>query len=100
MTGVQTCSLPISRKHVHYAFMTGADHMSELFHGYTYSAHALACAAGLATLDLYRDEGIFENAQTLSPYWEDAVHSLKDTKNVIDLRNIGIMAAKIGRAHV
>ncbi|HLT79342.1 MAG TPA: aminotransferase class III-fold pyridoxal phosphate-dependent enzyme, partial [Ferrovibrio sp.] len=81
-----------TRKHVHDAFMNGPEHMIELFHGYTYSAHALACAAGLATLDLYRDEGIFENAKALSPYWEDAVHSLKGTKNVVDLRNIGIMA--------
>src|SRR5690606_36293549 len=81
-----------TRKHVHDAFMTGPEHMIELFHGYTYSAHALACAAGLATLALYRDEGIFENAKALSPYWEDAVHSLKGTKNVVDLRNIGIMA--------
>jgi beta-alanine--pyruvate transaminase len=82
-----------TRKHVHEAFMQGPEHMIELFHGYTYSAHALACAAGLATLDLYRDEGIFENAASLSGYWEDAVHSLKGLPNVIDIRNIGIMAA-------
>jgi len=82
-----------TRKHVHEAFMQGPEHMIELFHGYTYSAHALACAAGLATLDLYRDEGIFENAAALSGYWEDAVHSLKGMRNVIDIRNIGIMAA-------
>jgi beta-alanine--pyruvate transaminase len=80
------------RKHVFDAFMTGPAHMIELFHGYTYSAHALACAAGLATLDVYRDEGIFENAASLAPYWEEAVHSLKGVKNVIDLRNIGIIA--------
>ncbi|HEX6957054.1 MAG TPA: aspartate aminotransferase family protein [Ferrovibrio sp.] len=81
-----------ARKHIYDAFMTGAEHMIELFHGYTYSAHALACAAGLATLDVYRDEGIFENAKALAPYWENAVHGLKGTKNVIDLRNIGIIA--------
>ncbi|MBX3454542.1 aspartate aminotransferase family protein [Ferrovibrio sp.] len=82
-----------TRKHVHDAFMQGPEHMIELFHGYTYSAHPLACAAGLATLDVYRDEGLFENAKALSPYWEDGVHSLKGTRNVIDLRNVGIMAA-------
>jgi len=81
-----------TRKHVHDAFMSGPENMIELFHGYTYSAHALACAAGIATLDLYRDEGIFENAKALAPYWEDAVHSLKGVKNIIDIRNIGIMA--------
>jgi len=80
------------RKHIFDAFMDGPPHMIELFHGYTYSAHALACAAGLATLDVYRDEGIFENAASLAPYWEQGVHSLKGVKNVIDLRNIGIIA--------
>lgn len=82
----------IVRKHIHDAFMTGPEHVIELSHGYTYSGHPLACAAGLATLDLYRDEGIFENAKTLSGYWEDAAHSLKGTSHVIDLRNIGIVA--------
>ncbi len=78
--------------HIHDTFMTGPEHMVELAHGHTYSGHPLACAAGLATLDLYRDEGIFENAAALSPYWEDAVHSLKGARHVIDLRNFGIVA--------
>jgi beta-alanine--pyruvate transaminase len=52
----------------------------------------VACAAGLATLDVYKEEGLFERAADLSPYWEDAVHSLKGTRNVIDLRNLGIIA--------
>jgi beta-alanine--pyruvate transaminase len=82
----------IVRKHIYNAFMTGPEHVIELFHGYTYSGHPLACAAGLATLDLYRDEGIFENAKRMSTYWEDAVHSLKGRRHVIDLRNLGIMA--------
>ncbi len=82
----------IVRKHIHDAFMTGPEHGVELLHGYTYSGHPLACAAGLATLDLYRDEGIFENAKRLSGYWEDAVHSLKGARHVIDLRNIGLVA--------
>ena len=64
----------------------------ELFHGYTYSGHPLAAAAGLATLDVYKEEGLFERAAELAPYWEDAVHSLKGTGPVIDLRNLGIIA--------
>jgi beta-alanine--pyruvate transaminase len=65
----------------------------ELAHGYTYSAHPLATAAALATLDVYRDEGLFERARDLSPYWEEAIHSLKGTRHVIDLRNIGLIGA-------
>lgn len=83
----------IVRRSVHDAFMKGPEHLVELFHGYTYSGHPLAAAAGLATLDLYRDEGIFENAKALSVYWEEAVHSLKGLPHVIDLRNIGIVGA-------
>jgi beta-alanine--pyruvate transaminase len=64
----------------------------EFFHGYTYSGHPLASAAGLATLKLYQDEGLFERAASLAPYWEDAVHSLRDLPRVIDVRNIGLMA--------
>ena len=64
----------------------------ELFHGYTYSAHALACAAGIATLDVYRDEGLFQRAAALAPYWEDAVHALKGARHVVDLRNLGLIA--------
>ena len=65
----------------------------ELFHGYTYSGHPLACAAGLATLDLYRDEGLFERAEQLAPAWEAALHSLKGAPHVIDIRNAGLMGA-------
>jgi beta-alanine--pyruvate transaminase len=64
----------------------------ELFHGYTYSGHPLAAAAGLATLDIYRNEGLFERAASLESYWADAVHALRGAPNVIDLRNIGIVA--------
>ncbi|HEX9563385.1 MAG TPA: aspartate aminotransferase family protein [Gemmatimonadaceae bacterium] len=64
----------------------------EFFHGYTYSGHPLASAAGLATLKLYRDEGLFERAASLEPYWEDAVHSLRGLPHVVDIRNIGLMA--------
>ena len=64
----------------------------ELFHGYTYSGHPLAAAAGLATLDLYRSEALFERAADLSGYWENAVHSLNGKRHVIDVRNLGIVA--------
>ncbi len=64
----------------------------ELFHGYTYSGHPLAAAAGIASLDLYRDEGLFERAADLSRYWEDAVHSLQGKRHVIDVRNLGLVA--------
>jgi beta-alanine--pyruvate transaminase len=81
------------RKGIYDAFMEKAAEGSiELFHGYTYSAHPVACAAGVATLDIYQEEGLFERANALSGYWEDAVHSLKGTKNVIDLRNLGLIA--------
>ena len=64
----------------------------ELFHGYTYSGHPLAAAAGLATLKLYRDEGLFARAASLEAYWEDALHSLRAVPRVVDLRNLGLMA--------
>src|SRR5262249_23907979 len=82
-----------ARKHIYDAFMeNAAENAIELFHGYTYSAHPVACAAGLAVLDIYKEEGLFENCRSLSNYWEDAVHSLKGIKNVIDLRNMGLIA--------
>ena len=62
---------------IHDAFMSGPEHAIELFHGNTYSGHPLACAAGLATLDLYRDEGLFERARKMERVLEEAVHSLK-----------------------
>ena len=63
----------------------------ELFHGYTYSGHPLAAAAGLATLELYQHEGLFERAASLAPYWADALHSLRGLPNVIDIRNLGLV---------
>ena len=64
----------------------------ELFHGYTYSGHPLCAAAGLATLDLYEREQLFQRAAALAPYWEDAAHSLRERTKVIDVRNIGLVA--------
>ena len=77
---------------IHDAVVEGGPDGIELFHGYTYSGHPLAAAAGIASLDLYRDEGLFERAADLSGYWEQAVHSLNGKRHVIDVRNIGIVA--------
>ncbi|HEY1963268.1 MAG TPA: aspartate aminotransferase family protein [Rhizomicrobium sp.] len=78
---------------VHDAFMGGADHQIELFHGHTYSGHPLACAAGLATLDIYRDEDLFARAAKLEPVLEAAVHELRAAPFVKDIRNVGLAAA-------
>ncbi len=78
---------------IHDAFMTGPEHMIELFHGYTYSGNPIAAAAGIATLDVYREEGLFERAAALAPYWEQALHSLKGKPHVIDIRNEGLIGA-------
>src|SRR6476660_1043921 len=86
MGGVIVC------KAIYDAFMRGPAHAVELFHGYTYSAHPLASAAGLATLDLYRDEGLFARAQTLEPIWADAAMTLKGLPNVLDIRCVGLTA--------
>jgi beta-alanine--pyruvate transaminase len=82
----------IARKPIYNAFMRGPDHVVELFHGYTYSAHPLACAAALATLDLYRDERLFERARRLEPLWADAAMGLKGLPNVLDIRCVGLTA--------
>lgn len=73
-------------------FMQGAEGI-ELFHGYTYSGHPLACAAGIATLDTYEEEGLLARAATLAKHWEDAAHELKSAPHVIDIRTCGLMAA-------
>jgi beta-alanine--pyruvate transaminase len=78
---------------IHDAFMTGPEHMIELYHGYTYSANPIATAAGLATLETYAEEGLFERAAALAPYWEQALHSLRGTPHVIDIRNEGLIGA-------
>ena len=78
---------------IYEAFMNKDEKTIDLFHGYTYSAHPLACAASLAALKLYEDENLFERAAELSSYWEEAVHSIKGTRNVIDVRNLGLIGA-------
>jgi beta-alanine--pyruvate transaminase len=81
----------IARDHVHDVFMNGPEHLIEFFHGYTYSGHPLACAAGLATLDTYAEEGLLTRAATLAEPFAQAVHGLRDEPNVIDIRNIGLV---------
>src|SRR5262249_57851508 len=94
--GITSGSVPmggvIVRKPIHDAFMRGPEHVVELFHGYTYSAHPLACAAGLAALDLYRDENLFERAKRLEPALADAAMGLKGLPNVLDIRCVGLTA--------
>ncbi len=80
-----------AKQSIHDTFMQGPEHLIEFFHGYTYSAHPLACAAALATLDTYADDNLLNRAGELSGYFADAVHSLKGLPNVIDVRNIGLV---------
>ena len=95
--GVTSGTVPmggvIVRKHIYDAFMNGPEHAIELFHGYTYSGHPLACAASLATLDLYRDEKLFERVKALEPKWYDALMTLKGLPNVVDIRCLGLTGA-------
>jgi beta-alanine--pyruvate transaminase len=91
--GTIPCGAVFASRKIHDALMTGPKSQVELFHGYTYSAHPVACAAGLATLDIYRDEGLLTRGATLAGYWRDALHQLKDLPNVIDIRNVGLMGA-------
>jgi len=92
-SGVVPMGAVFCTKSIYEAFMTGPDHMIELFHGYTYSAHPIACAAALATLDTYDEEGLLTRAADLAQYWEDGLHSLKDCPHVIDIRNLGLIGA-------
>ena len=78
---------------IHDDMMTGPEAVIELFHGYTYSGHPAACAAGLATLDIYAREGLLTRAAALAPHWQKAFQGLRDAAHVIDIRTIGLMAA-------
>jgi beta-alanine--pyruvate transaminase len=95
--GVTSGAVPlggvIASDAVHRAFMEAKGGGIEFFHGYTYSGHPLACAAGIATLDTYEVEGLFKNSSSLSAYFEAGVHSLKGLPNVIDCRNLGLIGA-------
>jgi beta-alanine--pyruvate transaminase len=82
-----------AKNEIYQAFMQGPDNAIELFHGYTYSAHPVACAAGLATQQIYRRDGLLTRARDMAGYWADAVHALKGLPHVIDLRNLGLIGA-------
>ena len=94
--GISNATVPMGgvfvRKHIYDGLMQGPEGAVDLFHGYTYSAHPLACAAASAVLDIYKDENLFERSAELSPYWEDGVHSLKGLPGVLDIRNLGLAA--------
>ncbi|MGY0195530.1 aminotransferase class III-fold pyridoxal phosphate-dependent enzyme [Leptothrix sp. BB-4] len=81
----------LASQKIHDTFMSGPEHVIELFHGYTYSAHPLACAAGLATLDTYAEEGLLTRAAEMQPTFADALFTLRDAPNVIDIRTIGLV---------
>jgi beta-alanine--pyruvate transaminase len=91
--GVVPMGAVLTSAKIHDAFMAGPENLIELFHGYTYSGNPIAAAAGLATLETYREEGLFERAAELAPAWEEALHSLKDCPHVIDVRNEGLIGA-------
>ncbi len=91
--GVIPMGAVLVRDSVYDAFMQGPENTVELFHGYTYSGHPVAAAAGLATMDVYDEEGTFEQSTALEPHFEDLLHSFADQKHVIDVRNIGLMGA-------
>ncbi|NDV85778.1 aminotransferase class III-fold pyridoxal phosphate-dependent enzyme [Aurantimonas aggregata] len=78
---------------IYEAFMGGAEHLIEFAHGYTYSGNPIAAAAGLATLETYKEDGLFERAKALEPVWAEAIHSLKGEPHVIDIRTIGLIGA-------
>ena len=94
--GLTNAAVPMGavavKRELHDAVIESAPGGIELFHGYTYSGHPLACAAGLAALDLYARDGLFERADELASYWEDTAHALKGRRHVIDIRTIGLVA--------
>jgi beta-alanine--pyruvate transaminase len=95
--GITNAAIPMGavfvRDAIYETVVTKAQQQGiELFHGYTYSGHPIACAAALATLDVYRDDALFDRAREMSKYFEDAVHSLRDARHVVDVRNLGIVA--------
>ncbi len=94
--GLTNAAVPMGavavHRSIHDDIVNNAADGIELFHGYTYSGHPLAAAAGIATLDIYRDEGLFDRADELGSYWADAAHSLRGKPHVIDIRTIGLVA--------
>ncbi|APW72483.1 MULTISPECIES: aspartate aminotransferase family protein [Sphingopyxis] len=94
--GLTNAAVPMGavavKRELHDAVIESAPGGIELAHGYTYSGHPLACAAGLAALDLYAREGLFERAAELAPYWEAAAHGLRGRRHIVDIRTIGLVA--------
>jgi beta-alanine--pyruvate transaminase len=92
--GAQPLGAVLAKKDIYDTFMAqgGPDYLLEFAHGYTYSAHPVACAVGLAALDLLVKENMVEKVKALAPYFENAVHSLKGVKHVTDIRNYGLAA--------
>ena len=82
----------IVKRSIHDALMQGPPHLSELMHGYTYSGHPLACAAAIAMIDVIEQENLIDQVNTLSPYFEEAVHSLAELEQVVSVRNFGLAA--------
>ncbi len=80
-----------AQQFIHDAFMNGPEHLIEFFHGYTYSGHPLACAASLATLDTYAEDGLLTRGREMAGFFEEAVHTLDGVPNVIDVRNLGLV---------
>ena len=95
--GITNGNIPMGavfvRKHIYNTFMSIPEEGMELFHGYTYSGHPVACAAGMATLNIYENEGLFDRTAGLEDHWENSAHNLKDFPHVKDIRNLGLMAA-------
>ena len=81
----------VAKQKIHDAFMNGPAHLIEFFHGYTYSAHPLACAAALATLDTYAEEGLLTRAASMQAHFAQGLHSLRGEPNVIDVRSFGLV---------
>ncbi|GAK72892.1 putative beta-alanine--pyruvate transaminase [Agrobacterium rubi TR3 = NBRC 13261] len=95
--GITNGAIPMgavfAKRFVYDALMHGPENQIELFHGYTYSGHPVACAAGIATLEIYEEEGLLYRAAELESVWQDALHSLKGLPNVVDIRNLGLVGA-------
>ena len=91
--GVIPMGAVLTTAEIHDAFMTGPENLIELFHGYTYSGNPIAAACGIATLEVYKEEGLFDRARELEGYWQEAIHSLRDHPHVIDIRNMGLIGA-------
>ena len=95
--GITNGTIPMGavfiRQGIYETFMQGPENAVDFFHGYTYSGHPVACAASLATLDIYEKEGLFTHVEEVADYWENAAHSLGNLPHVVDIRNLGMLAA-------